>query len=193
MSRNHPRTEDCDCCGIRQCTTPRIQRHPGARVVEGLFRTVAARIGSVPAGSEIPRAVRSQQWSPMNAPMIWSASSSADSTPALDWLIMAAGRIVEAINLHEGRMPAHRLVGIASSLPHRKTRPFDSLVAADKVSQGPIKGRQTRGWKVDGVGFACMTGCRSRALTKLRKRVSSAGQVFACKAENHRCQVGTQG
>ena len=36
----------------------------------------------------------------------WSASGSTDSTPALDWLIMAAGRIVESINLYEGRMPA---------------------------------------------------------------------------------------
>ena len=85
---------------------PSIQRHPEARAVEGLFRTSAARIGSVPAGSEIPRAVRSQRWSPINVPLIWSASGSADSTPVLDWMIMAAGRIVEPINLYEGRMPA---------------------------------------------------------------------------------------
>ena len=72
---------------------------------KGLFRTLAARIGSVPAGSEIPRAVRSLLWSPINVPLIWSASGSADSTPALDWLITAAGRIVDPINLYEGRMP----------------------------------------------------------------------------------------
>ena len=55
---------------------------------------------------QIPRAVRSQRWSPINVPLIWSASGSADSAPALEWLIMAAGRIVEPINLYEGRMPA---------------------------------------------------------------------------------------
>ena len=91
---------------LNTISDPSIQRHPEARVVAVLFRTLAARIGSVPAGSKIPRAVRSQRWSPINVPLIWSASGSADSTPALDWLIMAAGLIVESISLYEGRMPA---------------------------------------------------------------------------------------
>ena len=65
--------------------------------MEGLFHTLASRIGAVPAGSGVPRAVRTQRWSPVNVPLIWTASGSADSTPALDWLIVAAGRIVEPV------------------------------------------------------------------------------------------------
>ena len=103
----------------RSAPDPNIQVHPEARAVEGLFRTLAARIGSVPAGSEIPRAIHSQRWSPINVPLIWSASGSGDSTPALDWLIMAAGRIVEPISLCEGRMSASEAAGTGWSALRR--------------------------------------------------------------------------
>ena len=89
---------------------PLPQWHPEARAVEGLFHTLASRIRAVPAGSEVPRAVRTQRWSPVNVPLIWTAWGSADSTPALDWLIVAVGQIVEAVVLYEGKMPARDAV-----------------------------------------------------------------------------------
>ena len=53
-----------------------------------------------------PRTVRSQRWSPIDVPLIWSASGITDSTQILDSLIMVRGWIVEPINLYEGKMPA---------------------------------------------------------------------------------------
>ena len=57
---------------------PRRAWHPEARGVEGLFHNLASRIGAVPEGSEVPRAVRQQRWSPANVPLMWGASGNAD-------------------------------------------------------------------------------------------------------------------
>ena len=77
---------------------PPQQFQPEAGVVEGLFRTLAGRIGPVPVGSPIPRAVRQQRWSPVKIPLVWA------STPALDWMIRAADRIRDPVEFYEGRI-----------------------------------------------------------------------------------------
>ena len=62
--RGHPFTEDCDCCGTRPCQIPAFPGTSGGRVVP----FVGCMDGSVQV---------SQRWSPINVPLIWSASGSA--------------------------------------------------------------------------------------------------------------------
>ena len=48
--------------------------HRDVRAAEGLLRNMATRIGGLSVGSDIPRAVRQQRWSPMNVPLMWGRS-----------------------------------------------------------------------------------------------------------------------
>ena len=76
--------------------------HNEARAVEGLL---GGRIGALPPGSPIPRVLSRQRWSPVNVPFVWAAVGDGRSTPALDWMIRAAGRIHEPVEFYEGHIP----------------------------------------------------------------------------------------
>ena len=65
-------------------------------------RRLRTRIGSVPIGAEVPRALRQQRWSPMNVPLIWAASGSEETNPVLQWLVAAASAVEEPIEFYEG-------------------------------------------------------------------------------------------
>ena len=80
--------------------------HPDARAAECMMRELGNRIGNVPAGSPVPRAVRQQRWSPLNVPLMWAAASRSDTTPVLQWLSQAGSRIVEPIEFHESHISA---------------------------------------------------------------------------------------
>ena len=45
--------------------------HRDTRAVSNLFEQLAGRIGAIPVGGELPRALRQQRWSPVNVPLIW--------------------------------------------------------------------------------------------------------------------------
>ena len=57
------------------------------RVVWGLIRDLARRIGVVQPEEPIPRAIRQQRWSPLNVPLMWAAAGGDDTNPVLDWLV----------------------------------------------------------------------------------------------------------
>ena len=68
----------------------RHQWHQEVRVAEGAIRELAGRIGSVPLGGPLTRAVRQQRWSPLNVPIMWAAAGSSESTPVVDWLAQSS-------------------------------------------------------------------------------------------------------
>ena len=49
------------------------ESHRDTRAVSNLFEQLAGRIGAIPVGGELPRALRQQRWSPVNVPLIWAA------------------------------------------------------------------------------------------------------------------------
>ena len=67
--------------------------HPDARAAECVMRELGNRIGHVPVGSPLPRAIRQQRWSPLNVPLMWAAASGSDTTPVLQWLMQMGSRI----------------------------------------------------------------------------------------------------
>ena len=91
------------------------QWHREAREVEGLFRTLAGRVGVLPEGAPYPRAIRQQRWSPVNVPLMWAAAGDAPSTPALDWMIRACQGILEPVEFHEGTIQASEAVRVGWS------------------------------------------------------------------------------
>ena len=80
--------------------------HWDVRAAEGLLRNVAARIGGQLVGSEIPRVVRQQRWSPMNVPLIWAAAGGEDRTPVWEWLMSLLSQTTEVLEFHEGNIAA---------------------------------------------------------------------------------------
>ena len=59
------------------------ESHRDARNAECLVRDLAARVGPKVAGAQIPTAVRSQRWSPLNVSIIWGAAGQEQSTPVV--------------------------------------------------------------------------------------------------------------
>ena len=88
---------------------------PEAREVEGLFRTLAGRVGVLQEGAPYPRAIRQQRWSPVNVPLMWAAVGDAPSTPASDWMIRACQGILEPVEFHEGTIQASEAVRVGWS------------------------------------------------------------------------------
>ena len=78
--------------------------HRDARTASCLVRGLARRVGFVPIGAPLPRAIRQQRWSPLNVPLMWAAAGHELSTPVLDWLI------TEAHSVREGSQEASAAV-----------------------------------------------------------------------------------
>ena len=75
--------------------TPHVSRevHRAAQVV----RNLADRVGHVNDSEDVPRALRRQQWSAVNVPLMWSGSVGSDTCPVLQWLAGAAQHIESMI------------------------------------------------------------------------------------------------
>ena len=73
-----------------------------ARAASWLVRDLAHRIGMVPRGDPVPRAIRQQRWSPLNLPLMWAAAGEEASHPLLEWLENAARRVQELLEFHGG-------------------------------------------------------------------------------------------
>ena len=65
------------------------------------MRDLASRIGPVPIGAEVPRAVRQQRWSPLNVPLMWGAATE-DTNPVMEWLVATTIPIEVPLEFHEG-------------------------------------------------------------------------------------------
>ena len=76
--------------------------HREARGAVQLVRDLASRIGPIPIGAEVPRAVRQQRWSPLNVPLMWGAASTEDTTPVMEWLVATTIPIEVPLEFHEG-------------------------------------------------------------------------------------------
>ena len=72
-------------------STPHVRRdvHKAAQVV----RNLADRVGHVNGSQDVPRAIRRQQWSPFNVPLMWAAAAGDDTCPVLQWLASAAQHV----------------------------------------------------------------------------------------------------
>ena len=77
--------------------------HRDTRAVSNLFEQLAGRVGAIPVGGELPRALRQQRWSPVNVPLIWAAAGDDDTNPVLEWLGARALTIQEAVPFHGGQ------------------------------------------------------------------------------------------
>ena len=84
--------------------------HRDVRVVSHLVENLARRIGCLPAGAQVPRAIQQQRWSPFNVPLMWGAASSDVSTPVLDWLGHQARSVTELVEFHGGSAHASSAV-----------------------------------------------------------------------------------
>ena len=82
---------DPDATNQTQQGTPHVRRdvHRAAQIV----RSLADRVGHVDDSQDIPRAIRRQQWSAFNVPLMWSASVGDNTCPVLQWLVGAAQHI----------------------------------------------------------------------------------------------------
>ena len=76
------------------------------RETEGLLGNMAARIGGLLVGSEMPKVVRQLRWSPMNVPLMWAAAGEEDITPVLEWLMGLLSQATEVLEFHEGNITA---------------------------------------------------------------------------------------
>ena len=81
-----------------------------------LVHDLATRIGPVPIGAEVPRALRQQRCLPMNVPLIWTASGSEETHPVLQWLVSATSAIEEPIEFYEGGIVASDAVALGGTL-----------------------------------------------------------------------------
>ena len=65
-----------------------------------LFNNLARRVGAVPRGAPLPAAIRSQRWSPLTMPLLWSAAGEDQSVPIVEWLATTASAIREPVQFH---------------------------------------------------------------------------------------------
>ena len=79
--------------------------HRDACAAERLVHDLATRIGPVPIGAEVPRALRQQ-----HVPLIWAASGSEETHPVLQWLVAATSAVEEPIEFYEGGIIASDVV-----------------------------------------------------------------------------------
>ena len=71
---------------------------PEVRTAATLIRSLAARVGPVPTGGNLPSAIRRQRWSPLNVPLMWAAAGHQESCPLLEWLISVTSGMEEPIH-----------------------------------------------------------------------------------------------
>ena len=50
----------------------------------------------------MPRAILQQKSSPINVPLIWSATGTDETTPVFDWLMGEASRVPDQVQFHDG-------------------------------------------------------------------------------------------
>ena len=76
--------------------------HRDTRAVN-LFEQLTGRIGAIPVGRELPRALRQQRWSPVNVLLIWVAAGDDDTNPVLEWFGERAQGMQEVVPFHGGQ------------------------------------------------------------------------------------------
>ena len=70
------------------------------RAAVHLLDQLSVRVGAIPVGGELPRALRQQRWSPISVPLIWAAAGRDDCCPVLQWLMGRAQVVQEPVNVH---------------------------------------------------------------------------------------------
>ena len=71
-----------------------------------VVRSLADRVGRVCEGQDIPRAIRRQQWSAFNVPIVWAPSAGDQECAVLQWL-MNAGQHIESMSVAGTTMSGH--------------------------------------------------------------------------------------
>ena len=118
-----------------------LLQHRDARRTHDLVSDLARRIGPVPEGGQLPRALQQQRWSPINVPLFWAASGTEESTPVLEWLIEAASEINQPVGFRESIVdPPEAVRGVECfeadfpHMEHQRSRRFDNVVASAGLS-----------------------------------------------------------
>ena len=70
------------------------------RAAVHLFDQLAVRVGAIPVGGELPRALRHKDGPPSASPLIWAAADRDDCCPVLQWLMGRAQVVQEPVNVH---------------------------------------------------------------------------------------------
>ena len=70
------------------------------RAAVHLLDQLAVRVGAIPVGGELPRALRQQRWSPISVPLTWAAAGRDDCCLVLQWLMGRAQVVQEPVNVH---------------------------------------------------------------------------------------------
>ena len=78
---------------------PAISHAPRDRRLSNVMRELGNRIGHVPVGSPVPRAIRQQSWSPLNVPLMWAAASGSDSKSVA--MVATSGRNRRVTSAHQ--------------------------------------------------------------------------------------------
>ena len=79
--------------------------HRDVRAASQLVEALARRVGCIPDGAPLPRAIQQQRWSPFNVPLMWSAAGTSATTPLVEWMVGASrGLTIPAVEFHEGSM-----------------------------------------------------------------------------------------
>ena len=75
--------------------------HAASQLVEALAR----RVGCIPDGAPLPRAIQQQRWSPFNVPLMWFAAGTRATTPIVEWMVVSSrGLTIPAVEFHQGSM-----------------------------------------------------------------------------------------
>ena len=84
--------------------------HRDVRAASQLVEALARRVGCIPDGAPLPRAIQQQRCSPFNVPLMWSAAWTSATTLIVEWMVGASRGLTRSccrcrVDCVEGSVP----------------------------------------------------------------------------------------
>ena len=110
--------------------------HRDVRAASQLVEALARRVGCIPDGAPLPRAIQQQRWSPFNVPLMWSAAGTSATTPIVEWMVGASrGLTLPAVEFHEGSMEPEAAVVVGWTALREVFRGWGIMAAEDLTTR----------------------------------------------------------
>ena len=111
--------------------------HRDVRAASQLVEALARRVGCIPDGAPLPRAIQQQRWSPFNVPLMWSAAGTSATTPLWNgWMVGASrGLTIPAVEFHEGSMEPDAAVVVGWTALREVFRGWSIMAAEDLTTR----------------------------------------------------------
>ena len=156
-----------------------------------LFSNLARRVAVVPSGAPLPTAIRSQRWSPLMVPLLWSAAGEDQSVPIVEWLVTAASAIGEPVlgrsRIRREFLRPARAIGVSPRPKFERALPQCRTLALMDRRSTPLKLQVPNETEVGLVGSARLVQLHvlPEGVARKMKKRSIASRAATLQAQHH--------